>query len=188
MNARLVVVLIGEIALALLARSDWSDLRRLGARRAAYVITIATIGLVALSAVAYNVSIEYPWWLAVVLFVPVVFASLYPAQIVRLTGGPLLIVRLWAALQEMNDRSDQMTSVNEITAEDEAWMVDQSKRLDLLRSPETAELVDLWQAKIADRLRASDSPESDAELARNDRIREAQDRLAKELPAVAWRR
>ena len=89
MSALLVLIVSGEIALALLARADLRDLHRLGARRAAYRISMATIMVVALSPLIYLLVPAFPLWLHLALWVPMAFASLYPARIVRLTGGPL---------------------------------------------------------------------------------------------------
>jgi hypothetical protein len=178
----LFTVLVTEATLLLVAVWDWRELRRRGARRPAYALTCGAILLTALAPVAYFSISAFPRWLVAILVIPQILVSLLPGQLVRLTGGPHPLWQLAAISEEISARWDRIVSANEVTAADRVWFVNRSTSLERWRSAETSELVDLYQAKIADLLKPEE-PDGFAALVstRNSRIDELHEQIYRRL-------
>jgi hypothetical protein len=175
---QIAVGLISEICIAALARDSWRVLRRRGARRVAF----------ALQAVAYALAVAAPFfywfvwlwqpWLDAALLVPFTLLYLFPGRLVAWTGGPTRLRRLWVALADIHNRWDLLFQDEDASLSAAQWLTARSGELDGYRSPESDELVDLWQARIHDRLTADDQ---EAYLARcvprNTRINELHSRI-----------
>ena len=142
-------------------------------------MTVAAVALAATVPFVYCDLARFAPWVAWVLFFPGVAACLFTGPVVFLTGGPLPIWGLARTSREIQARWHQMAAVNHVTSEDPVWLVKRSKELDRWRLPETSELIDLYQLKIADLLASGAESEGFAERAalRNARIEELLERL-----------
>ena len=185
-----VVTLIAELGVAVLANWGWRDLRRNGARRAAYLFATAAFLLAALVPFLYWVDGGWQPWLGFAMFVPAEFELVFPKMFIRLTGGPTSFWQLAMISQRISLRWEQMVKAAEVTDGDRAWLVEQAGSLNRLRTSLTTELIDLYQAKIADLLGTLGDPEGFGERAdaRNHRIMELHEGLDDRRQAASLRR
>jgi hypothetical protein len=82
--------------------------------------------------------------------------SLGPGSVIALTGGPQPRWGLAKAAREIGERWAAIVKADKATEEDEAWLSDKARDLDRWRSPGTAELIDLYQAKVLGALESRD--------------------------------
>lgn len=176
---QLLLSLAFEGSLVLMARWLRRDLHRSGARRLAYAMASGAVILAVPVPLAVWLVIGAPAWFPLALFLPVALAYPFPGLLVRATGGPLPLWGLAKASTELSVRWSRMAAALEMTDEDRAWLRSRSTGLERWRTPETSELIDLYQAKIADVLQPIEgSPEEfDKRVAaRNARIDELTER------------
>jgi hypothetical protein len=95
--------------------------------------------------------------------------------ILRMTGGPWPNWAVARVAQELYEREGRFARAGGITVADKAWLLARSDELARLRSPETAELVDLTRASLADKLANYDNPKPSADVL--DRIAAQNDRM-----------
>ena len=178
------------VAAATVAALDWRDLRRIGARRTSLgFVIVATLicwaGCCAWLVVPFPMSAV----VAAVLWAPLGIATLLPSQVIAITGGPRDAWLLAQALHEINVHGQLILAGDEVSDADAAWLRQRSSNLDSWRSPETSELIDIWQSKAADFLSSND-PDAFAERdnLRNERIVDLQDRLFGDFRAHSGRR
>ncbi len=184
---QLAIGLIGEVCLAVAARDSWRVLRRRGARRIAFALLAATYLLAIGAPFAYWFVWLWQPWLDVSLLAPFALLYLFPGRLVSWTGGPTRLRRLWVALIAINNRWEHLFEDEDAVASDAEWLAARSAELDDLRSPESDELVDLWQAKISDRLNDDDPEGYEARsLERNDRIEGLQFKILADFFWPGW--
>jgi hypothetical protein len=184
---QIAIGLIGEVCLAVLARDSWRVLRRAGARPIGFTLEAATYVLAAAAPFVYRLVLIWQPWLDGALLVPFLLVYLFPGRLISLTGGPTRLRRLWVALIAINNRWEILFHDDDTAASDADWLVAQSAELDAFRTTDSSELVDLWQAKIADRL-ADGDPEGYAArcLMRNARIDELQSKVFSRFFWPGW--
>jgi hypothetical protein len=183
----LLLRITSEGVLAAIAISGWRELRRRGARGWAHIALVATWLVASLEGpVVWAERVELPVWLAISALLPLVAASFLPGLLVRLTGGQRTAFALASASHRIARRWEAIAQADEPKDADAVWLMARSDELNKWRAPETNELIDLYQAKIADALaQAGDSEGFTARAAaRNQRIHE----LTEELDAYLARR
>lgn len=108
---------------------------------------------------------------------PLYAATYFPTQVIALTGGPRRRWRLFMAIHELNTRGAQILAGTPSDSDLE-WLANQSSAINLLREPESSDLVDLWQAKTSAALSSDGSAGAyDRDVVRSERIVALQDRL-----------
>jgi hypothetical protein len=165
--------------LALMARSIWRDLRRAGARRPTYIVAVGAVILAVPSALNLWLILGVPVWWSLPLWLPVTVIYVFPSILVWATGGPLPRWGLVGAAREISARWSQIAASLTITDGDRAWLQARSSTLERWRTPETSELIDLYQAKIADVVQPIEGSVEDFDkrvAARNARIDELTER------------
>ena len=175
---QLVLSLVYEGSLVLMAMRLRRELHRSGARRQAYALTSGAVILAAPGPLSVWL-VNGPVWLPLALSLPVFLAYPFPGLLVRATGGPLPQWGLAKASIEISARWNRMVAALEMTDEDRAWLRARSSGLERWRTPETSELIDLYQAKIADVLQPIEGNPEEFDkrvAARNARIDELTER------------
>jgi hypothetical protein len=152
----LVYLIAPEASLVIVAVRTRRDLRSHGARPAAYVLLAIAA---ALSILAPPVFLWRRDWVAVTMFTPAVLIYFVPSLAVRLTGGPSARWGLALAAKQIRKRWEEIAESGGGTQADADWLMSQSRLLDRWRSPDTAELIDLYQEKISDLLFHDDREE-----------------------------
>jgi hypothetical protein len=149
----LLLILMAEIGVILLGGWNRRDLQSCGARPVAYWIMGLSSFLAGSALLAWWVFGSLSGWLVALFVAPEVAVSLLPSRLVALTGGKLPAWHLAEISAAISARWDRVVSANELTEADGAWFQERSRDLNRWRSGATAELVDLYQAKIADLLK-----------------------------------
>jgi hypothetical protein len=139
-----------EIGEMLIARDLVRELHRRGARRPGYYVgAVGFVAAVPLPGVIWVVGYQ-PWALALlVMAIPSVIFFLSPDLLIAITGGPLPKHGLARIARAVSARWARWAEAGGLNEADAAWLVRQSRELSRWRTPDTAELVDLYQAKIA---------------------------------------
>lgn len=176
---QLLLSLAFEGSLVLMVRRLWRELRRYGAHRRAYTVASVAVILAVPVPLAIWLVTDGPAWFPLALFLPVALVYPFPGLLVRATGGPLPRWGLAKASTELSVRWSRMVAALEMTDEDRAWLRSSSSGLERWRTPETSELIDLYQAKIADVLQPIEGNPEEFDkrvAARNARIDELTER------------
>jgi hypothetical protein len=142
------MLVASEVSLAAMAVVSARNLRHRGGRNLAYVV----LGIVALlGALAPPCAAWVSPWASIALLIPIAMAYIRPAGVVSITGGPL---PRWGLAQDAREISARWDAIGngQDQERDAIWLLEHSRRLDRWRSPQTAELIDLYQEKVQDLL------------------------------------
>jgi hypothetical protein len=179
--------LIAEICLVLAARDTWRVLRRQGARPIGLGLAAGACSLAAASPFVYFFVWIWQPWLDAALLLPFIALYFFPGRLISITGGPTRLRQLWVALITINNRWELLFQDEAVLASDAEWLAARSAELNGLRTPESQELIDLWQEQISDRLTAEDQEAYLARSApRNTRINELQSVIFSQFYWPGW--
>ena len=168
-----------EVALFMVGPVMWRDLRRAGARRAGFALDAAAVLVAAAAPLVYWL-VGGPW-IVPALFAPVTILCWSPRLTVWVSGGPDPLHGLAKACWDVSARWQRMVAADEMTDRDRAWLRSSSEKLERWRTPDTSELVAIYQAKIADVLLPFEGSLEELEAreaARNIRINELREQLS----------
>ncbi len=171
----LMIVLAGllELGQVQVARSFRADLGRQGARAPAY----AAAGV----SIAFVVAVPFVYWrlgpgglpLELLLCIPELVFYMSPRVLVFLSGGPQIRFVVAREQRRIKGIWNKKVASGTVTDDDVKWLKSASESLDRWRSPETSELIALYQEEVADILSDESADLLDSrERMRNTRVDE----------------